>query len=573
MAKLIGIIWNKVMIVASVLFLFASCTTEEAEVAVTGVNLDESSLLLFPEQTQKLTATVVPENAANKNVTWSSDDTAVAVVSEDGSVTAVAVGDAVITVTTADGGYTATCNVTVMANRVNVESVSLDETALTVNRGETAQLTATVLPDNASVKDVTWTSSNPDIATVNEEGLVSAIALGNTTITVTTVDGGKTATCEVTVDDDAFTVSFDTDGAPEIQPVTVNKGDRLTKPEDPVKGGIDAGLYEGNIDPDSGSSTFAGWYTDADFTAEYNFDTPVTTDFTLYAKWETTGAPQPIELTDATGAPVDFASNPLKASIEWLNVNATEGGDYTIVLTSDCTSGNSTFNLGDDKKDTEINLYIKGQQQMRTLELRFSYTELKGSAHLYIGKNVKLTCNGIEMFRMSDKSRIYMLEGSQIADCNATTQLGVIYLQSADAYFYLQGGEIINNQVTSRTDGFSRCAVICSDNGRVRIESGRIANNTVTASASDRILAGAIVTNSANWNQDSIQMTGGVIENNTAVYPEGMTGYAAQQVMATVRDVYTPIYGIDSNIAEGTTFSTFNWDAEWTSPWVNKAVN
>ena len=172
---------------------------EIAPVKVTGVTLDQSTLALtVGGEAKTLTATVSPDNATNKAVTWTSDKPAVATVA-DGKVTPVGAGTATITVTTVDGDKTATCVVTVNAGTIAVTGVTLDQStlALTVG-GEAKTLTATVSPDNATNKAVTWTSDKPAVATV-ADGKVTPVGAGTATITVTTVDGGKTATCVVTV--------------------------------------------------------------------------------------------------------------------------------------------------------------------------------------------------------------------------------------------------------------------------------------------------------------------------------------------------------------------------------------
>ena len=171
---------------------------------VTGVSLNTDSLTLVEGGTATLTATITPSNATNQNVTWSSDNQNVATVNQNGEVTAVSAGDATIKVTTEDGEFEATCSVTVKeAATVPVESVSLDKTSLELTEGETAQLTATVEPEDASNKNVTWESSNTNVATVDANGEVTAVSAGTATITVTTVDGGKTDTCTVTVREEA----------------------------------------------------------------------------------------------------------------------------------------------------------------------------------------------------------------------------------------------------------------------------------------------------------------------------------------------------------------------------------
>lgn len=164
--------------------------------AVTGVTLPETAEV-SQGSTTTLTATVAPSDATNKNVTWSSSNISVATVDEDGVVTGILQGTATITVTTEDGSFTDECEVTVTAP-VAVTGVTLNLNTASVAEGKTVTLTATVAPANAANKNVTWSTSDPSIATVSN-GVVTGVAAGTATITVTTADGGHTATCTVTV--------------------------------------------------------------------------------------------------------------------------------------------------------------------------------------------------------------------------------------------------------------------------------------------------------------------------------------------------------------------------------------
>ena len=178
------------------------CTTYQ-QVAVTGIELNPSSVSLELGQSfiPILTATILPENASNKIISWScSDENVVNFVktgNDRGYLGALAPGTATITATTADGGFTATCDVTVSG--VPVTGVTLDKTSLTLAPGETYTLTATVLPEDASIKNVTWSSSNPDDVYVSSEGKVTALALNGFSTITATAAGGQTATCDVTV--------------------------------------------------------------------------------------------------------------------------------------------------------------------------------------------------------------------------------------------------------------------------------------------------------------------------------------------------------------------------------------
>ena len=165
-------------------------------VLVTGVSLNRSTTSLDVGNTETLIATVMPVNATNPGVTWSSNNTAAATVSQSGLVTAVGPGTATITVTTADGGFQATCTVTVVSR---VTGVSLNVSTANIPVGATQTLTATVAPANATNPSVTWSSNNTAVAAVSAAGVVTAVSAGTATITVTTVDGGFAASCVVTV--------------------------------------------------------------------------------------------------------------------------------------------------------------------------------------------------------------------------------------------------------------------------------------------------------------------------------------------------------------------------------------
>ena len=198
---------------------------EPEVINVESVSLNIQSDELEMGETVALVATVMPSNATNKNVTWSSDNTNVATVN-NGVVRAVGEGSANITVTTVDGNKTATCMITVLPEEepepepeptpepevINVESVALNSQNEELKIGETTTLVATVMPSNATNKNVVWSSDNTNVATVNN-GVVTAVGEGSTNITVTTVDGNKTAVCKITVVDEQedviSTISYD----------------------------------------------------------------------------------------------------------------------------------------------------------------------------------------------------------------------------------------------------------------------------------------------------------------------------------------------------------------------------
>ena len=175
-------------------------TVTAAEIPVTGVTLDRSELTLTEGGSDTLVATVEPGNATNQNVTWTSSDPLVATV-VDGNVEALTAGTATITVTTADGPFTDECVVTVEAAVVPVTGVTLDRSATSLRVGASLTLTAEVLPAEATEKGVSWSSDNESVATVDDNGVVTALALGEARITVTTDESDFTDECIVTVRD------------------------------------------------------------------------------------------------------------------------------------------------------------------------------------------------------------------------------------------------------------------------------------------------------------------------------------------------------------------------------------
>ena len=163
---------------------------------VTGITLTPTELKLTVKGSNgELLATVLPENATDQMVLWSSSDEKVATVN-DGIVTPVAEGKAIITATA--GGFSATCSVTVTGEVVGVTGITLTQTEVTLEVGENTTLEERILPENATEKGVTWASADSKIASV-ENGKVTALSEGETIITVKSVDGEHTAQCKVTV--------------------------------------------------------------------------------------------------------------------------------------------------------------------------------------------------------------------------------------------------------------------------------------------------------------------------------------------------------------------------------------
>jgi uncharacterized protein YjdB len=171
---------------------------------VTSVKLNKTSASLEAGNIVTLKATASPSTANTKTVTWSSSDTSIATVSDEGVVKGVGNGTATITAIAKDGsGKQASCKVTVFGVKdqsTKVASVYLHPSYISLTAGNTEKLRALVSPSTASDKTVTWVSSNPSIATVSDEGVVKGVSYGTTQITATAKDGsGKQASCRVQV--------------------------------------------------------------------------------------------------------------------------------------------------------------------------------------------------------------------------------------------------------------------------------------------------------------------------------------------------------------------------------------
>jgi uncharacterized protein YjdB len=167
--------------------------------AVSGVSVTPETLALKKGETGQLTATVAPSDAVIKAVAWSSSDTSIASVDENGLVTAEGKGTATITATSNDGGFTDTTTVSVTGDPVSGISLSHTHLFLRESHYLGSPLTPIFEPTSAANQNVTWTSSDNTIATVDANGLVVPVAEGETTVTVTTEDGGFQATVPVTV--------------------------------------------------------------------------------------------------------------------------------------------------------------------------------------------------------------------------------------------------------------------------------------------------------------------------------------------------------------------------------------
>lgn len=326
----------------------------EVRQLVTSVSLDTNTKIVEMNQGATITATVSPEDAYNKVVTWSSSNEGVATVNENGEITPVKVGTTAIKATATDGsGKSATCTVTVVAEIIPVTGVTLDPSTLSIDYLATETLTATIAPADATKQEVTWTSSNEEVATVDENGAITTVKAGQTTITVTTEDGGFTATCTVTVNKIADEITFATgaefpySGSPVSVTATATSGTEVTylyKEKD----GDDA-TYTATAPTDVGSYTVQATVADSDnytgVTKTLDFTiVPAEVSGSIFISYTDTDESTTLNLGDVVLVEtVNVTPEGGTPSYQWVKVvdeiPSDLGTDETYTLTEDDTKG------------------------------------------------------------------------------------------------------------------------------------------------------------------------------------------------------------------------------------------
>lgn len=197
--KVIGKKVGVAIVTASVSDKSVTCVINVVDkISLNNISISKSSLSMKEGESQKLSVNYYPSNATNKKVSFSSSNTKVVVVDNNGNVTAKGVGSAMITVVSNDGGHVDQCSVVVEAISKNVVSISLDKNELELKVGEEGTVKYVINPSYAENKNVTWESSNKKIATV-KDGVITAVSPGEAEIKVITEDGNKEAICKVNV--------------------------------------------------------------------------------------------------------------------------------------------------------------------------------------------------------------------------------------------------------------------------------------------------------------------------------------------------------------------------------------
>lgn len=216
-------------LIAIFTFVFSACNSINP-ISVMGINITDDEKTILVGETISLTYEILPNNVTNRLITWSSDDESVATVNKQGYVIGEALGEAVITITTSDGNFSDTCIIYVVEDSVHVTGISLNQNTMTAYVGDTPRLIPTIQPINATNKSIAWSSTNTSVATIND-GLISTLSAGTTTIRVTTFDGGFISSCFLTVIEET------------LSEITIDSG---------------ANFYYGNYDTNYGMESYQG---------------------------------------------------------------------------------------------------------------------------------------------------------------------------------------------------------------------------------------------------------------------------------------------------------------------------
>ncbi len=243
---------------------------------VTGITVTPEESILTVGDTAQISSIISPENATFPEVTWTTSDTAIVTVDTNGKVTALTAGAATITVTTEDGNFSAESKITVVRATIPVTGVSVTPPTKNLTEGDSAQFTAAISPSDATNTNVSWTTSNSAIVTVDTNGKVTALTAGSATIIVTTEDGDFMAESIITVNEsqaDLCIVSLNTMGGSTLDEISAQVNDLLNEPIEPTKANF----------------IFDGWYKSDYYYEEWDFDNDrVIDDMILYARWTET---------------------------------------------------------------------------------------------------------------------------------------------------------------------------------------------------------------------------------------------------------------------------------------------
>ena len=214
--RYINFILFVIVLIVIILFgyTYLSYKNQDVSIEVENIVVNKSQVTLEPNKSETITATILPSNATNKTLTWTSSNTNVVKVSSSGIITAIKDGNATITVK-ASNGKQAQISVIVKSKYIAVENININKTSLNLTKGNSETLIATITPSNATNKTLIWTSSNTSIAKVDTNGNISAVGVGSAVITVKS-SNGKIAICNITIKDNTFQNPISRGGDPYV---------------------------------------------------------------------------------------------------------------------------------------------------------------------------------------------------------------------------------------------------------------------------------------------------------------------------------------------------------------------
>ena len=485
----------------------ATCQITVVATEVTSVTLDKTTASLKAGETVTLTATVNPDDATDKTVTWTSSDQSVATVS-NGVVTAKKVGTA--TITAKAGNKEATCQITVVATEVT--SVTLNKTTASLRAGETVTLTATVNPDDATDKTVTWTTSDQTVATVSN-GVVTAKKVG--TATITAKAGDKTATCQITV------------VATEVTSVTLNKTAASLKAGETV-------TLTATVNPSDATDKTVTWTTSDQTVATVSNGVVTakkvgTATITAKAGSKTATCQITVVPTDITSVTLNKTTASLKAGETvtlTATVNPSDATDKTVTwTTSDQTVATVSNGVVTAKKVGTATITAQAGNKTATCQITVVATDVtsvtlnKTSASLKAGETVTLTAtvnpsdatdktvtwttsdqtvatvsNGVVTAKKVGTATITAKAGSKTATCQITvvpTEVTSVTLDKTTAS--LKAGETVTltttvnpSDATDKTVTWSTSdqTIATVSNGVVTAK--KVGTATITAKAGDK---------------------------------------------------------------------------------------
>jgi uncharacterized repeat protein (TIGR02543 family) len=394
---------------------------------------------------------------------------------------------------------------------VLVTGVTLNKNTLPLTVGGTETLTATVAPNNATDKAVTWSISPSGVATVSN-GTVTAVSAGTATITVTTADGGKTATCAVTV---TCTVTFDSNGASAVASQTVGQGGKATRPSTP---------------PNPGNA-FLGWYSNSVLTALYDFGTTVTGNITLYAKWREMTADEKADFgSDATIHDIFNVSN----TVEWntaVSAISSRGSNknYNINVIGDFdVAGHTTYTFG---IASGIKVSLQGVGRKLTLSGNGNLICIAANQTVIL-RDLTLqghASNNIVVVNVPETNSAFVMHSGKISGNTNSRPYGGGVCVYGNATFTMHGGEISGNTAGASGSGGG----VALYDGTFTMHGGTISGNTAPFGG------GVMVGSSCTFT-----MYGGTISGNT-----GGSGGGGVDTEGTFRMVTGTIYGSNASPA------------------------